>query len=91
MADARPPVAGQGPEHPDLRIAESEMGRILVKDEAAGHEFEFRIETARGTQKLEAFAPRWAGGQEPTSAKRYVIEAHDIAAQEAVDQGWLGT
>ena len=90
MADARPPVAGQGTA-PDLQITESAMGRILVKDLGAGHEFEFRIETARGAQKLEAFAPRWSGGQEPTSSNRYVIEAHDIAEREAIDQGWLGT
>lgn len=77
--------------HTDLRLAESEMGRILVVDEAEGHRFEYRVATGRGVQSLDPMAPVWAGGTEPPSAERSIIEAKQIAEREAMDQGWLGT
>lgn len=71
-----------------LRIKESGAGRIVVVDEAEGHEFAYRLETYHGIQKLGAFTPRWAGGQEPSSSASYVAEARRAAEREAGDQGW---
>jgi hypothetical protein len=72
-----------------LRIQDSTMGRIVVRDDASGHEFAFRVETLKGAHRLEAFAPKWGDGQEPSSANRYIIEARALAEREAVDQGWI--
>ena len=74
---------------PRLRIKESAMGRIVVDHPRDGHEFAFRVETIRGEQTLQAFAPKWANGEEPSAGSRFVIEARDMAEREAVDQGWI--
>lgn len=72
----------------DLRIKQTQDGRIVVAD-ASGHEFEFVMATVRGNQTLDAMAPKWSGGEEPPSAKRYILEARALAEREAVDRGWL--
>lgn len=65
------------------------MGRIVVIDELTGHEFRFQVETGNGVQVLDAFAPRWADGKEPSSTTKYVIEARYFADREAVARGWI--
>jgi hypothetical protein len=77
--------------HSDLQVSEAENGRILVVDPVEGHAFEYRLATGRGVQSLDSMVPRWAGGTEPASPERYVIEAKQLAEREAIDRGWLGT
>ena len=74
---------------PVLRIKESGTGQIVVRDENAGHEFAFRVDFRGDVRVLGAFAPRWAGGLEPSSSARYLHDARRCAEEEARDQGWI--
>ena len=84
-------VVPRSPSKVQLTVKECDGGRMVLVDEATGHEFGFKIETSGGRRVLGAFAPRWANGQEPVSAANYVKDARSLAQEEAANQGWLDT
>lgn len=71
-----------------LRIKQSDHSRIVVVDDAEGHEFAYRLDILNDRPTLGSFAPRWANGQEPSASASYLAEARRAAEEEAIDLGW---